>query len=247
MTEILGIDIGGSGIKGAPVNIELGQLLQPRIRIPTPQPAKPEPMAEIVGQVARHFDWSGPIGCGFPASLRAGVALGAANIHKKWIGTDARKLFSAATGCPVRVINDADAAGMAEMQFGAGRGRLGTVIVITIGTGLGSALFTDGVLFPNTELGHIEIAGEDSEKYAAGIARVREDMTWKKWGYYFNRYLSTMERLFWPDLFILGGGDSKWFNKFEKYLTVQAEVLPAQLLNEAGIIGAALAAIPLLT
>lgn len=242
MTQILGIDIGGSGIKGAPVDLENGQLAQPRYRIATPQPAKPEPMAEIVGAIARYFDWSGPVGVGFPASLHEGVALGAANIHKKWIGTDARQLFSAATGCPVVVVNDADAAGIAEMRYGAGRGRMGTVILITIGTGLGTALFTNGVLFPNTDLGHIEIGGEDAEKKSAGVAREREHLTWKKWGGYFNQYLMAMEKLFWPDLFILGGGDSKWFHKFEGYLTVQTEVIPAQLLNEAGIIGAALAA-----
>ena len=242
MKEILGIDIGGSGIKGAPVNIDSGELVQPRYRIPTPQPAKPEPMAEIVGEIARHFEWHGPIGCGFPASLREGVALGAANIHKRWIGTNASQLFGAATGCPVRVVNDADAAGIAEMRFGAGRGRKGTVILITIGTGLGTALFTDGILFPNTDLGHIEVNGEDGEKKAAGVARERERMTWKKWGGYFNQYLLSMEKLFWPDLFILGGGDSKWFQKFQPFLTVQAEVIPAQLLNVAGIIGAALSA-----
>ena len=242
MMVILGIDIGGSGIKGAPVNINSGELIQPRFRIPTPQPAKPEPMAEIVGEIARHFEWHGSIGCGFPASLREGVALGAANIHKRWVGTDASQLFSAATGCPVRVVNDADAAGLAEMRFGAGRGRKGTVILITIGTGLGTALFTDGILFPNTDLGHIEVNGEDGEKKAAGVAREREKMTWKKWGGYFNQYLLTMEKLFWPDLFILGGGDSKWFQKFMPYLTVRAEVIPAQLLNVAGIIGAALSA-----
>lgn len=242
MKEILGIDIGGSAIKGAPVDIGSGQLLQPRYRIATPQPVKPEPMAEIVAEIARYFQWRAPIGCGFPASLRKGVSLGAANIHKKWIGTNAHQLFSAATGCPVAVVNDADAAGMAEMRYGAGRGRMGTVILVTIGTGLGTALFTDGVLFPNTDLGHIEINGEDAEKKAAGVARERDHLTWKKWAGYFNQYLLGMERLFWPDLFILGGGDSKWFHKFQPYLTVQAEVIPARLLNEAGIIGAALAA-----
>jgi polyphosphate glucokinase len=239
--EILGIDIGGSGIKGAPVNIETGELTQSRLRIPTPQPAKPEPMAEIVAEISRHFDWHGPIGCGFPASLRNGVALGAANIHKKWVHTNANQLFSDSTGCPVRVINDADAAGLAEVTFGAGRGRMGITILITIGTGLGTALFSDGVLFPNTDLGHIEIDGEDAEIAASGAAREREEMSWKKWGYNFNHYLSVMEKLFWPDLFILGGGDSKWFEKFEPYLTVEAEVVPAQLRNEAGIVGAALA------
>jgi polyphosphate glucokinase len=239
--EILGIDIGGSGIKGAPVNIETGQLVRPRMRIPTPQPAKPEPMADIVGEIARHFEWQGPIGCGFPASLRNGVALGAANVHKKWVRTNANQLFSASTGCPVQVINDADAAGLAEVTFGAGKGRKGIVIVITIGTGLGTALFSDGILFPNTDLGHLEINGSDAEKIASGAAREREGMSWKKWGYNFNQYLQAMEKFFWPDLFILGGGDSKYFDKFIPYLSVEADVVPAQLLNEAGIVGAALA------
>jgi len=244
--EILGIDIGGSGIKGAPVDIGTGELLQPRHRIPTPQPAKPEPVAEVVGEVARHFDWHGPIGCGFPASLRKGVPLGAANVHKKWVGTDANQLFSAATGCPVLVVNDADAAGLAEVTFGAGRGRMGSIIIVTIGTGLGTALFTDGILFPNTDLGHIEMDGEDAEKLASGAARERGNLSWRKWGKQFNQYLTAMEKLFWPDLFILGGGISKEFNKFQPYVTVQAEVAPAQLLNEAGIVGAALAARALL-
>jgi polyphosphate glucokinase len=239
--EILGIDIGGSGIKGAPVNLETGELAQPRLRIPTPQPAKPAPMAEVVAEIARHFDWHGPIGCGFPASLHKGVALTAANVHKKWVGTDAARLFSEATGCPAVVINDADAAGLAEMQFGAGRGRMGTLVLVTIGTGLGTALFNDGVLFPNTDLGHIEMNGGDAELQASDAARQRLKLSWKKWARNFNHYLLAMEHLFWPDLFIIGGGTSKKFDEFKPYLTVQAEVVPAQLLNEAGIVGAALA------
>lgn len=242
MTEILGIDVGGSGIKGAPVHVEAGQMLATRHRIPTPDSARPEPMAEVVGEVARYFDWQGPIGVGFPAVVRRGVAYSAANIHEKWIGTDAAALFAEATNCPVRVLNDADAAGMAEMAFGAGRGRDGVVLIVTIGTGLGTALFTDGVLVPNCELGHIEIRGKDAEARATDAARERKDMTWKKWGGYFNEYLQTLEKLISPDLIILGGGTSKKVDRFRKYLDVRAEIVAAQLLNDAGIVGAALAA-----
>lgn len=240
--EILGIDIGGSGIKGAPVNIETGEMLAPRQRIPTPQPPKPEPIADVVAQVARLFSWNGPIGCGFPAVIRNGVAYSAANVSKKWIGTDAASLFSAATGCPVCVINDADAAGLAEMSFGAGRGRLGMVLIVTIGTGLGTAMFTDGHLVPNTELGHIEVGGREAEAFASDAARKREKLSWKKWARRFDLYLNTLEKLLWPDLIILGGGVSKEFETFRPDLHVQAEIVPAQMLNEAGIIGAALAA-----
>lgn len=242
MKEILGIDIGGTGIKGAPVDVENGSLLAPRFRLLTPSPSKPKPMAETVAEIARHFAWTGPIGCGFPALVQAGVVRSAANIHKKWIGVDAQALFADVTGCPVIVLNDADAAGLAEMTFGAGRGRNGVVMIITIGTGLGSALFLDGQLVPNTELGHIEIGGQDAELSASDAARQRDKLTWKRWAKRFNRYLNTLERLFSPDLFILGGGASKKHEKFIPLLSVRAEILPAQLLNEAGIIGAALAA-----
>ncbi len=240
--EILGIDVGGSGIKGAPVDTVKGELLAPRFRLPTPKGAKPDDMAKVVKKIARHFDWEGPIGCGFPAPVQQGVARTAANIHDSWIGTNAAKLFGRTTGCPVTMINDADAAGLAEMRFGAGQGRMGVVMIVTIGTGLGTCIFSDGVLVPNTELGHIEIAGEDAELYASDAARKRNGFTWKKWGeQYFDRYLKKLEALFWPDLFILGGGASKKHEKFFPYLTVEAEVVPAQTLNEAGIIGAALA------
>lgn len=242
MKEILGIDIGGTGIKGAPVDVENGSLLAPRFRLLTPSPSKPKPMAETVAEIARHFAWTGPIGCGFPALVQAGVVRSAANIHKKWIGVDAQALFAEVTGSPVIVLNDADAAGLAEMTFGAGRGRNGVVMIITIGTGLGSALFLDGQLVPNTELGHIEIGGQDAELRASDAARQRDKLTWKRWAKRFNRYLNTLERLFSPDLFILGGGASKKHEKFIPLLSVRAEILPAQLLNEAGIIGAALAA-----
>jgi polyphosphate glucokinase len=240
--EILGIDIGGSGIKGAPVNTESGELLAARFRIPTPQPSKPEAVAEVVARVAKNFSWTGQIGCGFPAVIRGGVAYSAANVSKKWIGTDAASLFGAATGCPVCVVNDADAAGLAEMTFGAGRGRKGLVLIVTIGTGIGTALFTDGHLVPNMELGHIELGGQDAETYASDAARKRDDLSLRRWAKRFNLYLNTLEKLLWPDLIILGGGISKEFEAFRPELQVQAEIVPAQALNEAGIIGAALAA-----
>lgn len=238
---IMGIDVGGSGIKGVVVNTETGELLGERYRLPTPEEAKPDDVAETVAQVVKQFDWSGPVGVGFPAVIRDGTVHTAANIHKSWIGTHAEGLFRKTTGCPVYVLNDADAAGMAEMRFGVGRNRSkGVVILITIGTGLGTALFVDGKLVPNTELGHIEIRGKDAERRASDAARQKKDMSWEEWGGKFNEYLNYMERLFWPNLFILGGGTSKVFNKFSRYLELKTEVVPAQLLNQAGIVGAAL-------
>jgi polyphosphate glucokinase len=240
--EILGIDIGGSGIKGVPVETETGELLYPRHRIPTPELGKPKPMAKVVAAVAQHFDWLGPIGCGFPAVIHDGVVHSAANIHKRWIGTDAASLFAKATCCDVLVLNDADAAGLAEMTFGAGRGRKGVVLVVTIGTGLGTTLFTGGHLVPNMEFGHVEINGEDAELRASDAARKRENLSWKKWSRRLDRYLITLERLLSPDLIILGGGVSKRHEMFLPRLSVQTEVVPALLGNQAGIIGAALAA-----
>lgn len=240
--EILGIDVGGSGIKGAVVDTETGVLKTIRIRIATPSPSKPRKLAAVVTEIVDHFDWKSNVGCGFPAPIHKGVALTAANIHKKWVGTDVEKLFMDATGCPFRVLNDADAAGIAEMKFGAGRDREGVVLIVTIGTGLGTALFTDGHLLPNAELGHIEINGYEAELRASDAARKREKLSWKKWARRFDTYLRALERLFWPELIILGGGVSKKADKFMPYLTVQAEVVPALLLNEAGIVGAALAA-----
>ena len=240
--EILGIDIGGSGIKGAPVDTKKGELLAPRHRIPTPQPSKPKSVAKVVGEIARHFDWKGPIGVGFPAVIQHGVARTAANVHKGWINTDAAALFGEATGCPVTVVNDADAAGIAEMTFGAGKGRDGVVLLVTIGTGLGTSVFVDGHLLPNTEFGHIEIDCEDAELMASDAARKEHGLSWKNWTARFDNYLLRLEALFWPDLIILGGGVSKKHGKFIPRLTVRADVLPAETLNEAGIIGAALAA-----
>lgn len=239
--KVLGIDVGGSGIKGAPIDTKKGVLLAPKIRIRTPKGARPKPVAKVVARIAKHFDWQGPIGCGFPAAVQHGVARTAANIHDDWIGTDIAALFNQTTGCPVAVINDADAAGLAEMAFGAGAGRKGVVLIVTIGTGLGTSLFTDGVLLPNTEMGHIEIDCEDAELNASDAARKRDDLSWTKWAKRFDLYLTSLEKLVWPDLIILGGGASKRHKLFFPYLTVQAEVVPAANLNEAGIIGAALA------
>ena len=239
--KVLGIDIGGSGIKGAPVDTAKGVLLEDRFRIATPEGAKPDDVAQVVKQVAQKFNWKNSIGCGFPAVIQHGIARNASNVDKSWIGTNAKKLFSNATQCPVHVVNDADAAGLAEMRFGAGRGRDGLVFIVTIGTGLGTAMFTDGVLVPNTELGHIEIDGFDAESRASDAARKREGLSWKEWAVRFDHYLDAIEALFWPDLFIIGGGASKRINKFFDRLSVKAEIVPAQLKNEAGIIGAALA------
>ena len=238
--EILGIDIGGSGIKGAPVNIETGQLTADRIRIKTPKKAEPRPVADVVAHIAQSFEWKGPIGIGFPAPIKSGVARMAANVSEKWIGMNVDQLFTDATGCACRVGNDADVAGLAEMTFGAGKDRDGTVIMITLGTGIGTAIFIDGKLLPNVEFGHLEIKGRDAEERASDAARQRDDLSWKKYAKRLNRYLMTVERLFWPDLFIIGGGISKDHAKFLPLLTLQTEVVPAQFQNEAGIVGAAL-------
>lgn len=240
--NILGIDVGGSGIKGAPVEPSTGELLAERYRIKTPKGAKPEPVAEAAAKIARYFDWKGPIGIGFPAPIRGGVAMMAANISEKWVGVNADELFSKATGCPCTTLNDADAAGLAEMTFGAGRGQPGTVIVLTLGTGIGTAIFNGGKLLPNTEFGHVEIKCEDAELRASDAARKRENLSWKKYAKRLNRYLTAMEKLFWPNLFIIGGGISKEHEKFLPLLTIDTPVVPAQQFNEAGIVGAALAA-----
>jgi polyphosphate glucokinase len=240
--EILGIDVGGSGIKGAPVDIQTGKFTGARHRIPTPKPAKPNSVIKVISDITRHFDWHGPIGVGFPAALHNGVVLTASNIHKKWIGVNAAKIIAEKTGCPVCMVNDADAAGLAEITFGAGKRRNGVIVVVTIGTGLGTALFTDGILLPNAELGHIEIDGVEAEWRASDAARKRENLSWQNWGERFNIYLGTLEKLLYPGLFILGGGASKKFAEFIDYIDVHADVVPARLRNEAGIIGAALAA-----
>jgi len=240
--DILGIDIGGSGIKGAPVDTIGGKLLGERYRLATPRPAGPPDVARCVKKIARHFQWQGPIGCGFPAVVQQGVVRTASNIDKGWIGLDVQALFGESCGMPVNVINDADAAGLAEVNFGHGQQRSGSMVLITIGTGLGSAVFFNRRLIPNTELGHLIMNGDIAENYASDSARKREDLTWKRWGKRFNDYLGEVERILWPELIVLGGGASKKFDKYERQLSTRAEVLPAKLLNEAGIIGAACAA-----
>jgi polyphosphate glucokinase len=236
----LGIDIGGTGIKAGLVDVEKGCLVGERLRIPTPDPATPEAVKDTVATLLQEFSWKETVGCGFPAVIRAGRALTASNVDPAWIGTDVASLFSDATGCPFHVLNDADAAGIAEMRFGAGRGRHGVVLLVTVGTGLGSALFSEGVLVPNTEFGHILIRCKVAERYASAVVRERKHLSWTKWGKRFNRYLQRMEELVWPDLFIIGGGASKKFERFLPEIDVQAEIVPAQMRNEAGIIGAAL-------
>lgn len=242
MNTRMGVDIGGSGIKAAPVDVDQGELLTKRERIKTPQPSKPDAVAEVVAGLVRHFDWSGPIGVTFPAIIKRGVVYTAANVDERWIGVDADALFTAATGCPVTVINDADAAGVAEVKAGAARGRSGVVLVLTFGTGIGSGLFVDGVLVPNTELGHLELEGAVVETWAAGRLQEHEGLSYAKWGRRVRRYLTHLERLFAPDLFIVGGGISKNFDKYAEQLDIETEVVPAALRNNAGIVGAAMVA-----
>ena len=240
MTAILGIDIGGSGIKGSLVDVEKGDLLHDRFRLPTPVKAKPKDVAETVAQVARHFNYRGPMGYGFPAVIRGGIVYTAANISKSWIETHVEDLFTTTTGCPSYVLNDADAAGLAEMRFGIGKEHpKGVLLMITLGTGLGTAIFVDGKLVPNTELGHIEIRGKDAEKRASDAVRQEKELEWEEWADRLNEYLRTMERLFWPDLIVLGGGISKMSDKFIPLLRLRTKVVPARLLNQAGMIGAA--------
>ena len=242
--DVLGIDIGGSGIKGAPVDSTRGTLLKPRHRIPTPQPSRPEAVAHVVAEVVRHFEWSGPVGCTFPAIVQGGIVHSAANVDTLWIGTDGKSLLEDFTGCPVILLNDADAAGIAEMTFGAGKDHRGVVMILTFGTGIGSAIFTEGKLLPNTELGHLIIRGKDAESRASERAREEHEWGWKAWAKRVNEYLAYVEALFSPDLFIFGGGISKNHNEFFHLLSTRAPIVPAAFFNEAGIVGAALAAAP---
>lgn len=240
--QILGIDIGGSGIKGAPVDTKTGKLTAERVRIETPKKAEPEPVVEVVAEIAKSFNWMGRIGIGFPAPIKGGVVMMAANISEKWVGINTDELFTKTTGCDCTTINDADAAGLAEMKFGAAKGQPGTVIMITLGTGIGTAIFHRGYLLPNTEFGHLDMNGRDAEHRASDAVRQSEELSWKKHAKRLNKYLAAMERLFWPDLFIIGGGISKESGKYIPLLKIETPVVPAQFLNEAGIVGAALAA-----
>jgi len=241
----LGIDIGGTGIKAAPVDVATGKLLADRQKIATPRPALPDAIADVVKQLVTSFKWSGPVGVTFPGVVIDGVIRTAANLDPAWIGLDAAALFGKAAGDPVRVLNDADAAGVAEMTFGAGRGEEGTVLMLTFGTGIGSALFTKGVLVPNTEFGHVEIHGEDAETRASEHAKELHDLSWGKWAGRVDEYLQHVEAVMSPDLIIVGGGISKQSEKWVPRLTgISARIVPAALLNDAGIVGAAMATAP---
>jgi polyphosphate glucokinase len=238
----LGIDIGGTGIKAAPVDVTAGKLLADRQKIDTPHPALPDPVADVVKQLTTAFNWSGPVGITFPGVVIDGVTRTAANMDPAWIGLDAAALFAKATGNPVRVLNDVDAAGVAEMTFGAGVDEQGTVLMVTFGTGIGSALFVKGILVPNTEFGHIEIRGRDAESRASERAKQLHDQSWSKWAEHVDEYLQHIEALLSPDLIILGGGISRQSEKWVPRLTgIRARIVPAALLNNAGIVGAAMA------
>jgi polyphosphate glucokinase len=242
--DVFGIDVGGSGIKGAPVDTETGELIAERARIKTPKPASPEAIVATALEVVKQSGWDGPVGCGFPAVVKYGIVRTAANIDEAAIGFDMQRRLEQELGGPVRVINDGDAAGLAEMRWGAGRGVEGVVLMLTLGTGIGTSLFVGGRLVPNTEFGHIEVRGKDAEHRAADSARKRDDLSWKEYAERLDEYLHRVEFLLWPDLIVIGGGISKKSEKFFPHLTTRTKVVPAEMHNDAGIAGAALAGIP---
>lgn len=238
----LGVDIGGSGIKGAPVDLSTGELVQSRLRLDTPKVSTPDAVADLVVQIAEHFaDLTGdsPIGVTLPAVVSNGVVRSAANIDQAWIGTDARKLLSGRLGRPVTVVNDADAAGVGELHFGAARNATGLVLMSTLGTGIGSALLYNGVLIPNSELGHLELDGRDAEQHAAASVKEEKNLSWQEWAERLQRYYSHVENLLWPDLIVVGGGVSRKADRFLPLLHLRAPIVAAQLQNSAGIIGSA--------
>lgn len=237
---VVGIDIGGTGIKGAPVDIAGGKFAAERVRIPTPSPATPQAVADVVGEVLQQIGVDGPVGMTLPAVVRGGIVETASNIDHAWLGVDAVGLFAKATGRPVAVVNDADAAGIAEVRFGAGRDKVGVIAVITLGTGIGSALFTDGTLVPNSELGHLPLHHGEAESWAAESIREHDHLSWKKYAHRLQRYLELVQRTLWPELIIIGGGVSKKADKFLPKVELRTPVVPAELHNDAGIIGAAL-------
>ena len=240
--DALGIDIGGSGIKAAPVDVTTGKLLADRLKVDTPRPALPDQVAAQVKELTTAFSWSGPVGITFPGVVTGGVTRTAANLDPAWIGLNTAEFLAKATGNPVRVMNDADAAGVAEMTFGAGVGEQGTVLMLTFGTGIGSALFIKGILVPNTECGHIEIRGRDAEDRASERAKELHNLSWGKWAEHVNEYLQHIEALLSPDLIIVGGGVSRQSEKWVPRLTgIRARIVPAAMLNDAGIVGAAMA------
>jgi polyphosphate glucokinase len=237
--KVLGIDIGGSAIKGAPVETSTGRLLAERFKIETPLLLSPTEMADAAGMIAAHFRWRGPVGIGFPGVIHAGGILTSANLDKKFIGCDGTKLFSDAIGSPIALTNDAAAAGLAEMKFGAGRKFGGKALLLTLGTGVGSVLFFRGALFP-CELGHLQMDGRDAEKRVAASVKHRKGLSWKEWGTRLGHYIRTLEDILWPELIIIGGGVSAKHEKFFKFVKPRAKMVPAEFLNEAGIVGAAL-------
>lgn len=239
--EVLGIDIGGTGVKGAVVDTTTGKLVRERLRLLTPQPATPKALCRTVSEVVSHFEWSGPVGCGFPGIIRRGLVRSAAHVSRKWLDNNVKEIFDEATGCSFRVLNDADVAGLAEVRFGAGKDEAGVVLLLTLGTGIGSALFIDGTLVPNTEFGHVELKGHDAEFWAAESVRKKRKLSWKKWASQVNLYLRAMEFYLSPDLIIVGGGASRKHEKFLPQLELDTRIVPAQLRNEAGIVGAAVA------
>ncbi|WP_163504728.1 polyphosphate--glucose phosphotransferase [Fodinicola acaciae] len=241
MAQAFGVDVGGTGIKAAVVDLDSGQLVTERVRVETPKGGKPKPVVETIAGLVADAKWDGPLGVAFPAVIRHGVAHSAANVDKHWIGTDVAQLVEDATKVRPTVLNDADAAGLAEIRHGAGAGVDGVVLVLTLGTGIGSALFVDGTLVPNTELGHLELDGHDAERKAAELAREREGLSWKQWAHRVEHYLKHVDALLWPDLVLLGGGVSKVADKWLPYIDVRPPVKPASLRNEAGIVGAAMA------
>lgn len=234
-----GVDIGGSGIKGAVVDLEAGGLASERFKVLTPQPSLPLAVADAVAEVVGHFGWQGPLGCTFPAVVQEGVARTAANVDRSWIGTNIEKVVGQATGLDVTAVNDADAAGIAESYWGAARGVRGLVVIVTLGTGIGTALVYNGVLIPNSELGHIELDGEDYEVRAAAAARERESLSWEKWAKRLQRYFGALEFYLRPSLFIVGGGVSRRSEKFLPMLSLDTPIVPAKFQNEAGIAGVA--------
>ena len=242
--EVFGLDIGGSGIKGTPVETESGELLAHRIRVPTPEAATPDEVVAAAVEVVSRSGWEGPVGCGFPGVVKEGVIHTAANVADEFIGFDLQTRLQKELGTPVRIVNDADAAGLAEVRWGAGRGVEGTVLMLTIGTGIGTALFIEGKLVPNTELGHVEIHGREAELWAADRIRKVEDLSWKRWARRIEEYFQRMEALLWPDLIVIGGGVSKKSERFLPRIETRTKVVPAEMLNNAGIAGAALAYVP---
>ncbi len=240
--NILGIDIGGSALKGAPVDTKTGCLLAERYRLETPERLTPAQMARAIKNIAKQFDWTGPIGVGFPGVVMGSRIYTSSNLHRDFIGCDAVKLFSGTLGGPVALINDAAAAGLAEMRFGAGLGFDGKALLLTLGTGVGSALFYRGTLIP-CELGHLPLKGDSAEKRVASSVKEKKDLSWEEWGKRLNKYIGILEAILWPELIIIGGGVSAKHKKFFPYIKCRAKLVPAEFFNEAGIVGAALHAV----